>query len=492
MNRRDFMKLSLYGCSTFTLLNLFSCSSSTDPITPFQPPESEDYSTLSWTQAFDSLHTKISREYAFTDWKTIDWHKMNSQFQPAIVQAQANNDREAYYTALRGYVHSIPDGHVSIRPDYTDVLNKNIGGGFGVTLAELDTGDVIVTWVKDGGPASNAGIKVGAVILQWDGKPVSEIIAQTSIIFGPIAPTTIRERYEQVRFLVRSPAGTDKIVTFRNLNAASSTTATLRAIGDNQESLARTAMECIMPPREEAVNIIKPKILSGNIGYVSILMELDLPLSYLGDHTPTLTQFRNAINFFIDNKVKGIIVDLRANMGGSDEMAADILGSFYDIKTFYEYQKWYNALTGKLEVCFNDETMQKFIPNQGLYIVPAPKTYRGPVIALVDNACVSSGEGIALGIKNRPNGKVVGFYGTNGSFGMTGGMALMPGEFFVKWPIGQSLDHNMVIQLDSQKGIGGVSPNVRVPMTLDNALRAASGQDVLLEYGLQALARMAP
>jgi carboxyl-terminal processing protease len=472
------------------ILGTIGCSSNS--ITPFQPPAGEDFSTLSWTQAFDSLHAKISREYAFTNWKNIDWARMNSQFRPAFVHAQANNDPEAYYTALRGYVHSIPDGHVSMTPDYPVVLTKNIGGGFGLTLAELDNGQVVVTWVKDGGPASNAGIRVGAVILQWDGKAVSEAITQTSIVFGPVAATTARQRYEQVRFLVRAPIGTDKIVTFRNPNAASSTTETLRATDDNQESLTRTAMEGRKPQPGVPASVVQQQILPGNIGYISVMAEIDLSSSYLGDHTPTLTQFQKAINNFIDQQVKGIIVDIRGNTGGSDQMAARFLGSFYENETLYEYQMWYNALTGKLELRLRDETSQQFVPNQALYIVPEVKTFNGPVVALVDNACVSSGEGIALGIKNLPQGKVVGFYGTNGSFGMTGGVALMPGEFLVKWPIGQSLDHNMVIQLDSQNGIGGVLPNVRVPMTLDNALRAASGQDVVLEYGLLTLAGMVP
>lgn len=472
------------------MLGTIGCSSNS--ITPFQPPAGEDLSTFSWTQAFDSLHAKISREYAFTDWKNIDWARMNSQFRPAIVQAQANNDPEAYYTALRGYVNSIPDGHVSMTPDYPVVLTQNIGGGFGLTLAELDNGQVVVTWIKDGGPASNAGIRVGAVILQWDGKAVSEAITQISIVFGPVAATTARQRYEQVRFLVRAPIGTDKIVTFRNPNAANSTAATLRAIDDNQESLTRTAMEGRKPQPGVPASVVQQQILPGNIGYISVMAEIDLPSSYLGDHTPTLTQFQKAINDFIDQQVKGIIVDIRGNTGGSDQMAARFLGSFYENETLYEYQMWYNALTGMFELRLRDETSQQFVPNQALYIVPEVKTFNGPVVALVDNACVSSGEGIALGIKNLPKGKIVGFYGTNGSFGMTGGMALMPGEFLVKWPIGQSLDHNMVIQLDSQNGIGGVLPNVRVPMTLDNALRAASGQDVVLEYGLLTLAGMVP
>jgi len=32
-----------------------------------------DYSDLSWTQAFDKMDRQLSKEYAFTEWKHIDW-----------------------------------------------------------------------------------------------------------------------------------------------------------------------------------------------------------------------------------------------------------------------------------------------------------------------------------------------------------------------------------------------------------------------------------
>lgn len=106
------------------------------------------------------------------------------------------------------------------------------------------------------------------------------------------------------------------------------------------------------------------------------------------------------------------------------------------------------------------------------------------MVALVNNGCISSGEGVAMGIKNLPNGRVVGFGGTNGSFGMSGDAALMPGGYMIDWPFGQSLDERKVVQIDIRDGRGGVRPDVRVPTTLSNALRAARGKDVVLEYGL--------
>nr|WP_320024142.1 hypothetical protein [uncultured Acetobacterium sp.] len=63
----------------------------------------------------------------------------------------------------------------------------------------------------------------------------------------------------------------------------------------------------------------------------------------------------------------------------------------------------------------------------------------------------------------------------------------MPGGLTVHWPSGQSLNENKTIQLDSQNGIGGVSPDIRLPMTSQNAIRIANGEDVELAEAIKAL-----
>ncbi|MBA4395572.1 MAG: peptidase S41, partial [Desulfobacca sp.] len=52
---------------------------------------------------------------------------------------------------------------------------------------------------------------------------------------------------------------------------------------------------------------------------------------------------------------------------------------------------------------------------------------------------------------------------------------------------GRSVDRNGVVQLDSRNGIGGVTPNPRVPKTLANILAYAAGTDVELQHAIQYL-----
>jgi len=131
---------------------------------PAQPPETAaqaDFSSLSWTKAFDSMHDRLSREYAFTEWKGIDWQHLYDGYAPKIKEAESNSDFNAYYLALRAYLNEIPDGHVRVN-NIGEIDNQYIGGGFGLSAAKLSDGSVIAAWVDESSPAYTAGMRAGA------------------------------------------------------------------------------------------------------------------------------------------------------------------------------------------------------------------------------------------------------------------------------------------------------------------------------------------
>jgi carboxyl-terminal processing protease len=239
-------------------------------------------------------------------------------------------------------------------------------------------------------------------------------------------------------------------------------------------------VESDVPPLTSMVDF---EVLDGNIAYIRIWGEFDADLTGSGITPSTAVLLQSAVQSANDAGCKGLILDIRNNVGGLDDMAAALLGSFYTEETFYEYQYDYDYATGTRVI------QRAMTDSDALMIKPAEAVFTGQIIALVNQKCVSSGEGLALGIRNLPNGDTLGFYGTNGSFGMTGGEALMPGELAVKWPVGQSLDENQEIQIDSRGGIGGIAPTIRIPMTRERALMVAQGVDVELAEALTILRR---
>lgn len=96
--------------------------------------------------------------------------------------------------------------------------------------------------------------------------------------------------------------------------------------------------------------------------------------------------------------------------------------------------------------------------------MPQSPHYAGPVVVLVNPFTKSSGEGPPLYISQLASGKVIGFHGTNGSFGMVGGAIALPGGYAIEYAFGRSVDQRGRIQHDSTDGVGGVAPKPAKPI----------------------------
>ncbi len=460
----------------------------------YAAPLTEDFSGLSWSGSFEKLHKKISCEYAFTDWKKIDWEYLYKKTGPKIDNAQKSNDFTAYYLALKEYLYSIPDGHVYMTSIH-EIDNKFIGGGFGFSAIKLSNGKLIANWVDGSGEAYAKGVRPGAEIIEWNGRPVEDVLDKVPVIFGSNPATNEDLVNQRVRYLTRSPINTSVTITFSNIDRSRGKIS-LCSYDDKRLSLRKNYPACVVSdglrdlildaedPQDPPLSMVEKRFLMGNIGYIRVWGEIDLDLNGIGEAPSTLGLFRDALSEFKKAGVRGLILDIRNNVGGLDSMVADMLASFYTEKVLYEYQNAYNTVTGKMEIC-PDPSVKTSQSDNGLYIDPADPYFEGPVVALINSKCVSSGEGLAKGINDLLQGETMGFYGTNGSFGLTGDEAKISGNIVVRWPYGQSLDKDKKIQIDSRNGKGGVLPSIRIPMTLDNALKIAEGVDVELERAIE-------
>lgn len=162
----------------------------------YQPPVGEDFSGLTWTGAFRALLGKMAGEYAFTQWKGIDFVALRDDYLPRVRSAQQRGDRRAYYLTLRDFFHEFRDGHVSLKPQDDAVLQNMAGGGFGLTVAPLDDGGVSVTWTQPRGPARRAGIRPDARILNWDGVAVRRALRSADTTLAPSMPTDWRVQWD--------------------------------------------------------------------------------------------------------------------------------------------------------------------------------------------------------------------------------------------------------------------------------------------------------
>lgn len=445
----------------------------------------EDLSKKSWGEAFERMNAILAQRYGFGEWKQIDWDGLLAEFAPRIAAAELTNDVGAFHLALQEYFFSIPDGHIKFSGGDMRLWQEMVGGGYGLGLIELDDGSTIVHRLYEGSPAEKAGITWGAEILEWDGLPIHEAIGKEASIWWEVPPATQEgRRYVQQNLLTRATVEAQVDITFQNIGEVEPRKVTLTAVDDGMEPLYNAlGWWDEMKMRQSMGEVLDEKVLKkpptyhilpGGYGYIRVSHVIP------DDDDPDFAEIIDqAVTEFIAQDVQGVIIDVRGNPGGMDTLVPQIMGHFFAEGDFYEYMYFENWLTG---IRFFDLA----IP---LPIKPREPYYGGPLAVLIDQHTRSSGEGFPLLAQRLPQGRTVGIYGTNGSFGMCCSRIDLPEGFELQYPGGKSLDVNYNIQLDSDHTLeGGVVPDIRVPLSRDTVQAMyVDGEDLVLLYAIEAL-----
>ena len=443
----------------------FTFSKQAEPqLTLYEPKDFalKDYSGLSYTQSFDQLFQFVRVHYAFNGYPDIEpnWDALYATLQPRVQQAEANKDPNAFWLALRDFTWAFKDGHVGLSSsDYENQLfTEANSGGYGFAISELDDGRVVVIYVLDSqdSPAKLAGIQVGAVVTEFNGKPIKDAIGEVTPWTGPTS-SAWDWRYQQARYLLRAKVGTDATVTFTNPGGPA-TTASLKAIAE-QDSFTRTS-------RYFGINTntflpVEYSILPSGIGYVKIN-------SYSDDLNLIIRLFKRAMDTFTTNHVPGIIIDMRYNSGGNPlGLAAFLYNQEIDMPQGYSY----NETNGKFEPL---GVPGRIYPNVEQYTF-------GKMAILVAPTCFSACEDEAYSFSKVPGMMVVGRYPTSGTMADVGdGQIAMPDGISMQFPTERFLLADGSLYLQGQ----GVQPTLRVPV---NEQTAEATNDVVLQAAVNAI-----
>jgi carboxyl-terminal processing protease len=282
---------------------------------------------------------------------------------------------------------------------------------------------------------------------------------------------------QKSRFLTRAPAGTPATVTVGRITDSHPRTANLTAYDDGYDTLTKTTTFLGKQVNDVGVaqswTDIKPQISNDTVTYRT------LPGGYAyiaiyGESYEVYQPFKSAMLAAIADNTPGMVVDLRYNGGGDDNIASCFAGWFVEKPVFYEYATKF------------DPGSRQFTIVSEAWTQPRPNAYHGPVAVLVSPYTISSGEGVPMVFANSGTGTIISWYGTNGAFGMNTVEAVMPLDQLLFFPDGASLDQNGVIQVDSNAAlVGGVAPQIRVPVNEDTVARSMAGEDVQLTCALK-------
>ncbi len=447
----------------YTIVDLdtepFTFDRSVSPVVDLIEPEGtalDDYSELGYVEAFNAFVDQLSKEYAFTEYKGIDWEALREEFLPRFQAAESADNVLVYRRALRDFAWSIPDGHIS-GPQIIEDFREATAGGLGIAIRELDDGRTIVNFLAENSPAADAGILYGAEVLTINGLDVGEAISQTVAHSGPFS-TDHYKRLQQMRYASRFPLDTEVDISWQNPGNETIESATLIAVPES----ASFAFSSFNVGRDAFDQPVEYDLLEDGIGYVQIY-------SFSDNELLTVQLWERLIRNLNDSQVPGLIVDMRQNGGGSGFLADQMAAYFFN-------ESFVLGNTGRY-----DEDLDDFYfdsrSEERFYLPAEELRYKGEVAVIVGPNCASACEFFSYDMTIDDRAVIVGHYPTAGLGGSVKDVAMPEGEMF-RFTQGRAVDSEGQIHIE---GIG-VPPSLDVPINEETLL---DDGDPLLEAAIQ-------
>ena len=318
-------------------------------------------------EVFDRVWKEIDEHYYDRSFNGVDWKEVRTRYRPLV---DATKDDHEFYALMSRMTGELHDAHTRFNsPEQWRNFKKQQGVGSGLSLDEID-GKVVVTAIRADSNAAHVGIEPGMVLLEVDGKPVQERVAE--IESAKAASSTSRAtRIFTYNRLLAGPPDTEVKLGFE------------RADGSRFETEVRRQVYSAAP------NLATDTTPSGN-AYIRF-----------DGFQPSITkEFRQALERFRNSP--GLIVDLRRNGGGDLGVLVPIAGYFFDKKTLFAKDetrsgKPLSEFAGILRL-----PLDLYVGRSGDQI------YSGPVVILIDSRSASSSEVFAAGMQDSQRARIVG------------------------------------------------------------------------------------
>lgn len=430
----------------------------TDPFTFSRPHEAvidttepegsalADYSGEGYADAFNSLVDKLKTDYAFTEFKGIDWEALRAEYLPRFEEAEADGDNAAYQRALRDFSWQIPDGHINAGVSLQAEFQEAIGGGLGLNIRDTDDGRILVTYLTGGGPAEEEGIELGAEVSEINGMPATDWVDQAVPWSGPFS-TEHFKRLQQLRYAVRAPLGTEFEITYRNPGDDDTTTTTLETASESDSfsnaSFYRGLTGTELPVEYHPIEGT-PYMYARIVGFDD-------------NSVLTIQLWERLMQTLNSQGVPGLVLDMRQNGGGFGFFADQMAAYFFDDQLKLGNSGYYDKSLDEF----------KFDPRleDQMYPPDSDLRYHGKVAVLVGPACASACEFFTYDMTLQDRAAIVGQYPSAGLGGGVEDIAMPDGIMF-RATVGRNVDADGNIHIEGQ----GVVPTVQVPVDEETLL----------------------
>ncbi len=374
----------------------------------------------------------VKKHYYDSKLHGVDWDAKVSEAKEKIDKADSLNRA---LTAVAVVLDSLNDSHTAFLPPGRPYV---LDYGFQMQMI----GDhCYVTRVRPGGAAEAKGVKAGDEIVALNGyKPTRDDFSRMQYIFWILRPQP------GLRLNLRSPDGNDRqidvVAKFRQRQVV--------------EDISGSGIFDLIREMEDEEHLVRARYAERG----SDLLVVKLPEFFPspGEVESVLRKMRN---------YKSVVIDLRGDPGGSEDMLVSLLGGLFNNK-----------------VKVGDRVRRK--ATTSIETVPFHQGFDGKLVVLVDSLSASAAEIFARVIQLEKRGTVVGqrssgrvmeaeFFG-HSTGGDTGGAFITYGAEITVADIvmtdGQSLEHK------------GVTPDIVISSTASDL---ANGRDPALATAAEIL-----
>ncbi len=307
------------------------------------------------------MWSTLRDNYVYFDKKETDWNKVRELYRPRLAEV---NSRTDFVTLLERVLDELYDNHTSLNTNLK-TSSRLVPSGLDL-WAEWRQGRTVITQVRSGFSAEQAGLKVGMEIISINGVPVEEAVARR--LPKSLKAITVDARNWALRAILAGTHDQPRIIAAKNRNG-------VVAIYQLDLPTQTTVDNYTYIPKVEW------KMLPRQIGYIKINDLIS---------TEIVSQFDSALAGL--RASRGLVLDLRdIPRGGNTDVAEPIMGRLIDRRMGYQQV-----------VPLHEPKYIKEVSPGGDW------TYKAPVVVLVNRWTGSMGEGIAIGLDGMKRATIVG------------------------------------------------------------------------------------
>lgn len=474
----------LYKASAvFNIIMSFAALAATLIIPLSVSPAVHNFTRMGYSDSMRAVIETMKQEYVLSDWKKTDYDMIESKVMPMAEQAEEENNPALFYAALVTYSYYFYDRHVITESEYEAGAKEILAGNdYGMSMITLDNGDTAAILVEYGGEAYKKGIRNGYVIKKWNGEDTGKALETVECIYPGLA-FPVRENEDYFRAMFLAGKGGDRVETVYEDEEGETHCVVLEKNGSYAERLDR-AISLFTWQNDRNYSNYTCEMLDSECGYIRITEEF---YDYVRDAFSMVTGKHPSLEKALDEKLsalreqgmKKLIIDLRNNVGGVDDISSTIVSMFTE-DTFYAHGI---GIFDGIKYCVNE-------PH---YVFGNGKYSDIEVAVLVNYACCSAGDNMAYNFSKLDNAIIAGITVSCGVDQNMGGLCVMTdSDFTVKYPAGLVLAEEgyPLIDTDSDRK-SNIELDYRIRLDYEGAMRIFSGTngDYELECTLEYLKR---